>query len=249
MCIRPQWILVAALFPLLGVLPITGRAQEKAAGDTPEKPRPSATEQADEDPLLTPETTEPAAATAPGETVPSTAETAAIMKEILSIRQMFGDLFEGTDVELSVLGDAAKKNPDTPHTTAFANELKRAISKTAVQPLGAPTKRLSSVNSPGNPEVTTMLRRMSRELDSQAADFEEQRRYDHADRLRGLAQQVRIQARVFEQPHNRNSITPALHPYGPPRPLGPATYPSANVPATSWRPGPQALPHPMPTRE
>ena len=236
---RPQWMLVASLLPLLSSFTVTSLAQEDVSGEAPGTSPTQATQPVPQDvqQVILSNPVNPTA-----ETERSPAEQAAVMKEILSLRQMFGSLFEGTEVEISVVGAADETDPADSSTPTFEAELKRAMASAPGQPF-CPTTRKPLSHSRDQDGITHILRRMSRELDTQAMQFEDQRQYDHADRLRGLAQQVRVQARVFEQ----QSIAPTDHAwFNRPKPVGPATYPTTRATSTPWQVGTKPFPEPNP---
>lgn len=149
------------------------------------------------------------AANSPGERIP------VAWRDILEVRREDGDLYRGTVFDelgspateeefLEALQAVAARGGDKSRRTELPSSLDQRSSR--IRPIQA--ERPASTDL----ELAATLRFTARQLDTKAADLENERQYAAADEYRSLAHRLRTQARTLAPP-----ITPAAQSPGRPR--------------------------------
>ncbi|MFW6169164.1 MAG: hypothetical protein ACODAD_01655 [Planctomycetota bacterium] len=152
------------------------------------------------------------AANSPGERIPGA------WRDILEVRREDGDLYRGTVFDelgspateeefLEALQAVAARRGDKSRRTNLPASLDQQSSR--IRPIEV--ERSASTDL----ELAATLRLTARQLDTKAADLENERQYAEADEYRSLAHRLRTQARTLAPP-----IAPAAQPAGRPRKTG-----------------------------
>ena len=196
-----RWMVTLVASIALGILLLTTHAEEKPLVPKPnsqEKDSPGPALDAGETPaLLEAETPVNAAAVDPQ---------ARALGEILSIRNRRGGILEGTTLEVLSTDIESKDSNSTKEGEIFFGTLRDVMEKsvphelTTVEPaseqLGPREVDAMDITAQG---LVAILRQASRRLDQKANDLEDEQQYREADRLRCLANHIRLETRELER--------------------------------------------------
>ena len=199
-----RWMVTLVASIALGILLLTTHAEEK-----PLVPKTDSQETDSQGPALS-DGNIPALLSAETPANAATVEPQArALGEILSIRNRRGGILEGTTLEFLNSDSDSKESNSTKEDETFSGTL-RGVMKKFAPPKVAALESASPQAGQGEPYaadlpargLVAILRQASRRLDQKANDLEDEQQYRQADRLRCLANHIRLETRELERPPN-----------------------------------------------